>query len=218
MLLLFTIVASPCRDLFAAVGAGAGDDELNTSAVSTVAAGFMTSLAVVNRIGVDVVFRAFARRVATLSPLIDRIKARAVVGAAVFIALLFQFADVRMCFRSLAMVPVNAAIIRCRLVVIADDQTVFFRFGFGFGLDGLGDRCSGFFRLWWIGCFGGRRSFCFSWFHNCGFRFFGWLLRFDDRCCICNKRFTYDAFGKISARFCSGREKHEQNRKSNTTG
>ena len=76
---LFAIVAGPCRDLFAAVGAVAGNDELNASAVSTVAARLMTRLAVVNRIGMNVVFRALARRVATLSPLIDRIETRAAV-------------------------------------------------------------------------------------------------------------------------------------------
>ena len=103
MLLLFTIVAGPCRDLLTAVGAGAGNDELNASAVSAVAAGFMAGLAVVNRIGMDVIFRAFARRVAALPPLIDRIEARAVVEAAVFAALLFQLADIRMRFRSLTM-------------------------------------------------------------------------------------------------------------------
>ena len=142
------MVAGPCRDLFAAVGAGTGNDKLNAGAVSAVAAGFMAGLAVVNRIGMDVIFRAFARRVATLFPLIDRIEARAVVGAAVFAALLFQFADVRMCFRALAMVSGNTATIRCRLVIIADDQAVFFRFGIWFGCAGFDDRCSGFFRLW----------------------------------------------------------------------
>ena len=94
LLCSFAIVAGPCRDLFTAVRAGAGDDELNASAISAVAAGLMTRLAVVNRIGVDVIFRAFARRVAALSPLIDRIEARAVVGAAVLAAFLLQFADI----------------------------------------------------------------------------------------------------------------------------
>ena len=112
MLLLFTIVAGPCRDLLPAVGAGAGNDELNASAVSAVAAGFMAGLAVINRIGVDIVFRALARRVATLSPLIDRIEARAVVRAAIFATFLFQLADVRVRFRSLAMVSGNTAAIR----------------------------------------------------------------------------------------------------------
>ena len=140
-------MAGPCRDLFAAVGAGTGNNELNASAVSAVAAGFVASLAVVNRIGVDIVFRALARRVATLPPLIDRIEALAVVRAAIFATFLFQLADVRMRFRSLAMMSGNTAAIRCWLMVIADDQTVFFRFGFGFCLDGSGGRCSGFFRL-----------------------------------------------------------------------
>ena len=134
--------------MFAAVGAVAGDNELNTSSVSAVATRFVASLAVVNRICVDVVFRALARRVASLSPLIDRIETRAAVGAAVFATFLFQLADVRVRFRSLAMVFGNTAAIRCRLVIIADDQTIFFRFGFGFGLDGLDGRCCGFFRLW----------------------------------------------------------------------
>ena len=86
--ILFTIMASPRSDLLTAVRASAIDHELNASAVSAVAAGFMACLAVVNRIGMDVIFRAFARRVATLSPLIDRIEARAGVGAAVFAAFL----------------------------------------------------------------------------------------------------------------------------------
>ena len=93
-LLLFAMVAGPCRDLLTAVGTVADDNKLNASAVSAIAAGFMTSLTVINGIGADVVFRALARRVATLSPLIDRIEARAVVGAAVLAAFLLQFADI----------------------------------------------------------------------------------------------------------------------------
>ena len=91
---LSAVVASPRFDMFTAVRASAVDYELNASAVSAVSAGFMASLAVPYRICVNIVFRAFARRVATLSPFVHRIEARATVGAAVFATFLLQLADV----------------------------------------------------------------------------------------------------------------------------
>ena len=86
-------MASPRLDLFAAVRAGAVDYKLNAGVVSAVSAELMASLAIPHRIGVNVVFRAFARRVAPLSPFIHRIEARASVGAAVFATFLIQLAD-----------------------------------------------------------------------------------------------------------------------------
>ena len=82
--LLFTIVTSPRFDMFTAVRASAVDHKLNAGAVSAVSAEFMACLAVPDRIGVNIVFRTFARRVAPLSPFVHRIEARATVGAAVF--------------------------------------------------------------------------------------------------------------------------------------
>ena len=105
--------------MLAAVGTVAGNYELNASAISAVAAGGVASLAVVNRIGVDIVFRALARRIAALSPLINCIETRTIVGAAVFATFLFQLANVRVRFRSLAMMSGNTATIRCRLMVYA---------------------------------------------------------------------------------------------------
>ena len=67
--------------------------ELNADAVSAVSAGFMASLAAPDRIGVNIVFRAFTRCVAPLSPFVHRIEARATVGAAVFATFLLKFAD-----------------------------------------------------------------------------------------------------------------------------
>ena len=61
-LLLFTIMTSPRFDLLAAVRASAVDYELNAGVVFAVSAWFMASLAIPHRIGVNVVFRAFARR------------------------------------------------------------------------------------------------------------------------------------------------------------
>ena len=87
-------MASPRFDLFTAVRASAVDYKLNAGAVSAVSARFMASLAVPDRIGVNVVFRAFARRVAPLSPFVHRIEARATVGAAVFATFLLKLADV----------------------------------------------------------------------------------------------------------------------------
>ena len=87
-------MACPRFDLLAAVRAGAVNHELNTGAVSAVSAELMASLAVPYRIGVNVVFRAFTRRVAPLSPFVHRIEAWATVGAAVFATFPFKLADV----------------------------------------------------------------------------------------------------------------------------
>ena len=77
-------MASPRFDLLTAVWASAVDYKLNAGAVSAVSAFLSASLAVPYRIGVNVVFRAFTRCVAPLSPFVHRIEARASVGAAVF--------------------------------------------------------------------------------------------------------------------------------------
>ena len=77
-------MASPRFDLLAAVRASAIYHKLNTGAVSAVSAGFVASLAVPDWIGVNVVFWAFARRVASLSPFVHRIEARTTVRATVF--------------------------------------------------------------------------------------------------------------------------------------
>ena len=66
---LVTIMTSPCIDLLAAVRASTVDYKLNASAVSAVSTELMAGLAIPDRIGVNVVFRAFTRRVATLSPI-----------------------------------------------------------------------------------------------------------------------------------------------------
>ena len=87
-------MASPRFDLFATVRTNAVDYKLNAGAVSAVSAELMTSLTVPYRIGVNVVFRAFTRRVAPLSPFVYRIEARATVGAAVFATFLLKLADV----------------------------------------------------------------------------------------------------------------------------
>ena len=79
-----TIMASPCFDLLSAIRTSAVYHKLNAGAVSAVSAELMASLAIPHRIGMNVVFRAFARRVAPLSPFVHRIEARATVGAAVF--------------------------------------------------------------------------------------------------------------------------------------
>ena len=65
---LTAVVASPRFDLLAAVRASTVDNKLNAGAVSAVSAELMTSLAIPDRISVNVVFRAFARRVAPYVP------------------------------------------------------------------------------------------------------------------------------------------------------
>ena len=87
-------MASPRFDMFTAVRASAVYHKLNAGAVSAVSAFLSASLAVPYRIGVNIVFRAFARCVAPLSPFIYRIEARATVGAAVFATFLLKLADV----------------------------------------------------------------------------------------------------------------------------
>ena len=77
-------MANPRFDLFTAVWASAVDHELNAGAVFSVSAGFMAGLTIPYLIGVYVVFRAFARRIAPLSPFVHCIEAWATVGAAVF--------------------------------------------------------------------------------------------------------------------------------------
>ena len=124
-------MASPRFDLLAAVRASTVDYELNASAVSAVAAFLSASLAVPYRIGVNVVFREFARCVAPLSPFVHRIETRATVGAAVFATFLLKLADERMRFRSRAVVSGNTAGIGLRWCRIADDDAaafVLFRF------------------------------------------------------------------------------------------
>ena len=90
---LFAIMASPRFDLFTAVRAGAVDYKLNAGVVSAVSEFLSASLAVPDRIGVNIVFWAFTRRVAPLSPFIHRIEARATVGGAVFATFLLKLAD-----------------------------------------------------------------------------------------------------------------------------
>lgn len=107
--ILFAVMTCPRFDLLAAVRANAVDHKLNTGAVSAVSAELMASLAIPDRIGVNIVFRAFTRRVAPLSPFIHRIEARTTVGAAVFATFLLQLADVRMRFRPRAVVSAGAA-------------------------------------------------------------------------------------------------------------
>ena len=86
-------MTSPRFDLLAAVRASAVYHKLNAGAVSAVSAELMASLAIPDRIGVNVVFRAFARCVAPLSPFVHRIEARASVGSTVFAPFLLQLAD-----------------------------------------------------------------------------------------------------------------------------
>lgn len=76
---LVAIMTSPRFDLLAAVRASAVYHELNVGAVPAVSAGLVAGLAVPNRIGVNVIFGAFARRVASLSPFVHRIEAQATV-------------------------------------------------------------------------------------------------------------------------------------------
>ena len=128
---LSAVVASPRIDLLAAVRASAVYHKLDAGAVSAVAAFLSASLAVPYRIGVNIVFRAFARRVATLSPFVHRIEARATVGAAIFATFLLQLADERMRFRSRAVVSTDTARIGLRGCRITDDDAaafVLFRF------------------------------------------------------------------------------------------
>ena len=87
-------MASPRFDQFTAIWAVAVYHELNAGAVSAVSAFLSASLAVPYRIGVNIVFRAFTRRVAPLSPFVHRRETRATVGAAVFATFLLKLADV----------------------------------------------------------------------------------------------------------------------------
>ena len=91
---LSAIMASPRFDLLAAVRASAVDYKLNAGAVSAVPAELMTSLTVPDRIGVNVVFRAFTRCVAPLPPFVHRIEARTTVRTAIFATFLLKLADV----------------------------------------------------------------------------------------------------------------------------
>ena len=65
---LSAIMASPRFDLLAAVQASTVDIKLNVGAVSAVSAELMTSLAIPDRISVNVIFRAFTRGVAPYVP------------------------------------------------------------------------------------------------------------------------------------------------------
>ncbi len=80
--------------MFAAVGAGACDYELNASAAQTVTALFTAGLAIVARVFVDIVLWAVTWVVAALSPFVGGIEAGAGVGTTILATFLLEFADI----------------------------------------------------------------------------------------------------------------------------
>ena len=87
-------MASPRFDLLTAVRASTVYHKLNAGAVSAVAARFPAFLTIMNGVFMNIIARAFGRRVAPLPPFVHRIEAWATVGAAVFATFLLKLADV----------------------------------------------------------------------------------------------------------------------------
>ena len=115
-LLVFAGVTSPRFDPFTAVRTVTSVYELNAGPVAPVAAFLTAGLTVIHRVLVNVVFRTFARRVASVAPFVCGVKARTVVLAAVGTAFLFEIENICVGFGSVAMMPGSSAVIRFGLI------------------------------------------------------------------------------------------------------